>query len=63
MPDRDYTCAQCGGAFQDGWTDEEAHAEAVQNFGRRGDEPGMVKVCDDCYRDIMADLSDGGEHV
>lgn len=48
-----YTCADCGGTFTEGWSDEEAQAEAVKNFGVRGDAPGMAKVCDGCYREIM----------
>jgi hypothetical protein len=50
---RTYTCDDCGGTFEEGWSDEEAHAEAVQNFGTLADGPAMAVVCDDCYRDIM----------
>ncbi len=49
-----YTCSECGGTFYTGRTDEEAQAEAVRNFGVRGDHPGMAIVCDDCYKAIMA---------
>lgn len=50
-----YVCHECGGRFpKGGRPDEEAQAEAVQNFGQRGDAPGMVIVCDDCYHEIMA---------
>ncbi len=49
-----FTCAECGGTFEQGRPDEEAHAEAVRDFGRRGDAPGMAIVCDDCYDAIMA---------
>lgn len=52
-----YTCADCGGTFEEGWSDEEAQAETVANFGVRGDSSGMVKVCDDCYKAIMAGLN------
>ena len=49
-----YICAECGGEFTEGWSDEEAHAEAIKTFGVRGDASGMAKVCDDCYKAIMA---------
>lgn len=52
-----YTCAHCGGTFERGWTDEEAQAESVQNFGVRGDAPGMALVCDDCYQEIMTRMN------
>ena len=48
-----YTCEDCGGTFEARRPDAEAQAEAVRNFGVRGDEPGMAIVCDDCYREIM----------
>jgi hypothetical protein len=48
-----FTCAQCGGVFTSERSDEEAHAEAVNNWGADGRAPGMVVVCDDCYRDVM----------
>ena len=53
MSDAVFTCAQCGRTFQRGRPDEEAQAEAVRNFGTRGDAPGMTVVCDDCFREIM----------
>ncbi len=49
-----YTCSECGGTFECGRPDEEAHAEALRNFGKRGDHPSMAIVCDDCYKAIMA---------
>ena len=49
-----FTCAQCGRRFPRLGPDEEAQAEALENFGVRGDAPGMAIVCDDCYREIMA---------
>lgn len=51
---RSYTCADCGGTFDEGWPDERAQQEALEVFGKRGDAPGMAKVCDDCYREIMS---------
>lgn len=48
-----YRCENCGGEFESGWSDDEAQAESVENFGQRGDDPGMAIVCDDCFRDVM----------
>lgn len=54
-----YRCAECGGEFEFARDDEDAQAEAVQNFGRRGDAPGMAIVCDDCYKRIIAEIRRG----
>jgi hypothetical protein len=56
MPDdpETFTCMECGGTFNLSRPDEEAQREAVENFGVRGDAPGMAIVCDDCYHEIMA---------
>jgi hypothetical protein len=48
-----FRCENCGKELEKGWADELAHHEAVRQWGRRGDEPGMAVVCDDCYREIM----------
>jgi hypothetical protein len=56
-----FTCEHCGGVFEFAWSDEAAHAEAVRDFGVRGDAPakdtpggeGMARICDDCYRAFM----------
>lgn len=53
-----YTCAQCGGVFTSERSDEEAHVEAARNFGKDGHQPGMVVVCDDCYREIVGPSGD-----
>ena len=50
MPD-EFTCAQCGGTFDKEWSDEEALAEAAENFGEI-DDP--VVICDDCYKRMIA---------
>jgi hypothetical protein len=49
-----YQCAHCGGVFEKGWSDEEATAEAADNFGEapKGDDAAVV--CDDCYQGFMA---------
>jgi hypothetical protein len=54
MSEPTHTCAQCGGVFTSERSDEEAHAEAMRDFGKDGRQPGMVVVCDDCYREIVA---------
>ena len=46
-----YKCAQCGGTFDKGWTDDEALAEKSANGF---DELDCAVVCDDCYKTIMA---------
>jgi len=52
MQDNEYKCADCGGVFEKGWTDEEAVEEKEAN-GWNGID--MAVVCDDCYNKIMAD--------
>jgi hypothetical protein len=54
-----YRCEQCEGEFEEGWSDEQAHQEAEAAFGRRGDDPSMAKVCDDCYQEIMTRIRPG----
>ena len=48
-----FICDNCGGRFARNPDDEAVHAEALENFGVRGDAPGMAIVCDGCYREIM----------
>lgn len=55
LGDRDFTCAQCGGTFEKGWTDEEAAAEAQANFSATELEDTAM-ICDDCYGPFMAAL-------
>lgn len=47
-----YTCAHCRGTFEKGWSDEEAVAEAKEDFGSAPDQwnENAVMVCDDCYQ-------------
>jgi hypothetical protein len=50
-----YTCANCGGRFTKGCSDEEAMSEALDLFpvaDLAAEPPGVV--CDDCYQAIMA---------
>jgi NAD-dependent SIR2 family protein deacetylase len=53
---RTFTCADCGGTFDSEQEDAVAQQEALDRFGRRGDAPEMVIVCDECYQAILSDL-------
>jgi len=50
-------CNECGGTFEKGWCDDEANAEAQQNFGNTGNDPGMAVFCDPCYRAIVGRIA------
>lgn len=50
-----YTCAECGGEFEKGWSDEEAKAEFGAEFTSH-DLDDAALVCDDCYKKIMAGI-------
>ena len=52
-----YTCEQCGGEFETGWSDDEATAEYEAEFGSlsAGD---VAIVCDSCYKVIMGERSE-----
>lgn len=50
-----YTCAKCGWQGESTWSDEEAVAEAAENFGSHLDDNPAV-VCDDCYQAMTAAL-------
>ncbi len=47
-----YTCAVCKGTFVSDWSDEEAHQEQLEAFGRPY-EPDDAVVCDDCYQKMI----------
>jgi hypothetical protein len=53
--DGTYTCDLCGQTYEKAWTDEEALAEAEDNFSPAELEDTAV-VCDDCYRKFMPEL-------
>jgi DNA-directed RNA polymerase subunit RPC12/RpoP len=55
---KQYQCAQCGGIFDFGWTDEEAKAEMAANGWGEMPPEDMAIVCDDCYNGIMAPAID-----
>lgn len=50
-----FTCAICDGTFLKGWSEEEAEAEFVQNFGISKDDVPTDLVCDDCYHKMGFD--------
>jgi rubredoxin len=60
---RQYRCEACGGTFDEAWTEGEANAEAEVLFGvvDASTRADMARVCDDCYRLLMADLQREGE--
>jgi len=42
-----FTCENCNGTFEKAWTDKEAEAEAIKEYGNLDD---MAMVCDDCWK-------------
>ena len=50
-----FTCQSCGNTHEKGWSDEEAAAEAQQNFPGidLADPDEAPVVCDSCYEHIM----------
>jgi len=56
MRDNEYQCAQCGGAFEKGRSDEEAMEETHNNFGNIPQEECTV-ICGDCYKKFMENFN------
>jgi hypothetical protein len=54
---RTYTCAVCKGTFQSGWTEEEAKAECIKDFGALPPEEHRAVLCEDCYQKVRPDLN------
>lgn len=53
MKPETYTCDMCGQVYEKAWTDDEAMAEAEENFGpeiTQADPSQIAIVCDDCYQ-------------
>lgn len=48
-----YRCAECGGIFEKGWTDDEALQEYEAIFSASEKATPAAVVCDDCYQKIM----------
>lgn len=51
-----YTCANCGGAFTKGWSDEEAMSEARAGFSE-AELAATAVICDACYNLMMPELA------
>jgi hypothetical protein len=48
-----YTCDHCGSTFTSEWSEEEALAEATENYGSfLGEDP--AEICDPCYQKLQA---------
>jgi len=51
----EFRCKQCGGVFEEKWTEEKALDEYRKIFGKL--PPAIKKdkeaLCDDCYRKLM----------
>jgi len=47
-----YKCAHCQETFNEGWSDEEANVEALENFGvvEASKNASMARICDECYK-------------
>jgi len=59
MKPDEFRCKQCGGIFEEEWTEEQALAEYRKIFGRL---PNALKedkeaLCDGCYRKTMVKTS------
>lgn len=47
-----FRCVGCRKVFNKGWSDEDAMAEAVANFGQGLASVSTDLMCDDCYNEI-----------
>lgn len=51
---RMFTCQECGGEFECGWSEEEAAAERDTLWTQPEEiASGFGQVCDDCFREFM----------
>lgn len=52
---RFYKCEDCGRTYEEAWSKEEAEAEALatQGIENAATAPGMVRLCDHCYEELM----------
>ena len=55
IKDNEYKCANCGGIFKYGWSEDEAKKEAEENFGKPVDKwnDKPLLICDDCYKKML----------
>lgn len=56
-PPESYRCAMCGGQFLKTVSDEQAHAEAEEIFGKYPAEEEEL-VCDDCWKSFDITICD-----
>lgn len=51
LKENEFQCSLCKGVFEKARTDEEAHQEAIENFGEEiaNDEEEMMILCSDCF--------------
>lgn len=54
-----YTCAKCGGVFEYAWTDEEAEAERQEKYPSFSQAECDI-VCDDCFKQVDAWVTNEG---
>ena len=47
-----FTCAHCHETFENGWSENEARAEAEQ-WGDELERQGEAVICDTCYQAFM----------
>jgi hypothetical protein len=54
LGNNEYQCAHCGEVYENGWSDEEAHTEATEIFGKPPEEwnDEQVVICDDCFQEM-----------
>jgi hypothetical protein len=52
-PMEQFTCANCGGVFNKGWSDSKAVAEYRANMPEVPPDEPTDLVCDPCYERIM----------
>ena len=58
MKSDEFRCAQCGGVFEEEWSEERALAEYWKIFGKLPDAlyKAKAELCDACYRKLMIKL-------
>ena len=54
MSEEDFECEMCHEVFPTEWTEEEANAEALKQFGIEdaSKKEDMARVCDSCYAEL-----------
>ena len=55
----EFRCKQCGGVFEEEWTEEIALDEYRKIFGKLPDElkRDKAQLCDACYKKLMIKIS------